>query len=322
MRAVAISKFGGIDTLKVTDIPKPSPAQGELLVKVFACGVNPVDYKIRQGHLNMPFTFPLVLGYDVSGVVEAVGEGVEDFEPGDEVFYSPELLTQGAYAEYHVVNESIVALKPEGYSHVEAASVPLAGCTAWQALFDRAAVQSGDVVLIHAAAGGVGSAALQLASWAGCEVIATASRENRAFLEELGADMVIDYLASDFVHSVMDATAGEGVDVVMDNVGGEVFVRSFEALAQNGCVVSIVPEGFGNLPLESLVPAFFKNAQAHFHFMQRDRAALDSLARLMERGYLDPVVEEVLPLEDVAKAHERLETGHGRGKIVLEIVEE
>ncbi len=322
MRAVTIAQFGGPEVLRLGDVPRPAPGPGELLVRVHACGVNPVDAKIRKGGLPLPFSFPLILGYDVSGVVEAVGEGVTDFRKGDEVFYTPDLVRPGAYAEYHVVPEKIVAFKPEGLSHVEAASLPVAACTAWQALFDRASVRSGDVVLIHGGAGGVGSLAVQMASWAGCEVIATAGRKNLEFVEDMGADLAIDYQASDFVKAVLEATDGEGADVVLDTVGGDVFLRSFDALSPNGTVVSIVADTFAAQPLEGLRPAFFKNADACFHFVQRDRATLDDVARLVERGYLEAVVDEVLALETVAEAHARMDSGHGRGKVVLELVEE
>jgi NADPH:quinone reductase len=321
MRAEIIEKFGGIEVLKSAVMPKPAPGEGQLLVRVFACGVNPVDYKIRKGLLPLGFSFPLILGYDVSGVVEAVGPEVQDFQPGDEVFYSPELVTPGAYAEYHVVDEHIASLKPVGLSHVEAASIPLAGCTAWQALFDRACIEGPDAVLIHGGAGGVGSMAVQLASWMGCEVFATASKANREFVEDLGADVVIDYASDDFVNAVLEATDGEGVDAVLDTVGGEVLTRSFEALAPHGCVVSIAPENLQGGSLEALHAAFFKNAELHCLFMERDRGSLDGLARLLERRFIEPLVEDVLPLEGVAKAHQRLETGHGRGKIVIQVTE-
>jgi NADPH:quinone reductase-like Zn-dependent oxidoreductase len=264
----------------------------------------------------------MILGYDVSGVVEAVGPSVVDFQIGDEVFYSPELLAHGAYAEYHVVDESIVALKPAGLSHVEAASLPLAGGTAWQALFDRAGIQGADCVLIHGGAGGVGSMAVQLAAWAGCEVIATASAKNRKFVEDLGADVVIDYRSDNFVNAVLAATDGRGADVILDTVGGDVLVRSFAALASHGCVVSVAPENLQEASLGALQPAFYKNADLHCLFMERRRDTLDGLARLLERGFIEPRVEDVLPLDKVAKAHQRLESLHGRGKIVLEIVDE
>ena len=324
MKAIVIDKFGGPEVLKAAELPKPSPGDGQILVRVCACGLNPVDYKIRNGSVPLEFKFPLVLGYDVSGVVEAVGKGADDFQVGDEVFYSPELLTPGAYAEYHVVEAAIAAFKPEGLTHAEAASVPIAGGTAWQALFDRACIEIGDTVLVHGGSGGVGSMAVQLATWAGCEVMATASAANSEYVEELGADLVIDYRSEDFVKAVMEATSGEGVDVVLDTVGGDVFARSLEVLAPDGCVVAIAPESMQGRSLEALRPAFFKNADAHFHFMRRDRFTLDALARLMERGFIEPLVEEALPFdaESLQKAHARMETGHGRGKIVIEIAEE
>lgn len=321
MRAVIIEEFGGPQVLKQALLPRPEPAETQLLVKVFACGVNPVDYKIRKGMIPMDFRFPLILGYDVSGVVEAVGPSVEDFQIGDEVFYSPELLGQGAYAEYQVVDQEIVALKPAGLSHVEAASLPLAGSTAWQALFDRAGIQGADCVLIHGGAGGVGSIAVQLAAWAGCEVIATASAKNRKLVEDLGADVVIDYRSKDFVNAVLSATDGRGADVVLDTVGGDVLVKSFAALASHGCVVSIAPENLQEASLGALQQAFYKNAELHCLFMERKRESLDGLARLIERGFVEPVLDQVLPLDKVARAHERLETTHGRGKIVLQIAE-
>ena len=322
MKAIGITKFGGPETLQPMAMPKPQPKEGQLLVRVYACGANPVDYKIREGLLPLPYSFPIILGYDVSGVVEEVGPSVTDFVPGDAVYYSPELLEPGAYAEYHVVNASIVTFKPEEISHVEAASIPLAGMTAWQALFERANLRGGEAVLIHGAAGGVGSLAVQLASWAGCEVYATASAENHDFVEDLGADVIINYKSHDFVEAVADATKGRGVDVVLDAIGGEVFAKSFLAVTPGGCVVTIAPEAMGQTPLSALAPAYFKNAEAHFLFMQRRRDTLDQLARLLERGFIDPVVETVLPLERAAEAHQRLATGHGRGKIVLQIAEE
>ncbi len=248
-----------------------------------------------------------------------MGAGVSEFTSGDEVYYTPELNLQGAYADYHVADASIATLKPIGLSHVEAAAVPLAGSTAWQALFDRAQLKTGQVVLIHGGAGGVGSMAVQLASWIGAEVFATAGPDNQDFLEDLGADVPINYRSESFVQVVNEVTRGEGVDVVLDTVGGDVLLQSFETLSPGGVVVSIVPENMGNRPLEGLTPAFFKNATLHCHFMERRRDTLDALARLLERGLIEPVVDEVMPLDRAARAHERMETGHGRGKIVLEV---
>ena len=319
MKAIVIESFGGPELLKMVDLPKPKPGPGQVLVRIQACGLNPVDYKIRKGLLPMEFAFPLVLGYEASGVVEAVGDEVEDLDPGDEVFYTSELGSQGSYAEYQAVDAELVALKPVDLTHAEAASVPLAGCTAWQALFHRAGAQSGEMVLIHGGAGGVGSLAVQLAAWAGCDVMATCGPTNAELVAEMGADLVIDYTAKDFVAEALEATDGEGVDVVFDTVGGETFVRSLDALGHGGCLVSIVPENLSGFSLEALAPAFFKNAEIHVHMMERDVETLDSLARLLERGFLTPLVTETLPFDaaKVAEAHRALETGHTRGKIVI-----
>lgn len=321
MRALTLPRFGGPELLEPADLPVPEPGPGQLLVKVLACGINPVDAKIRRGALDLPFSFQLVLGYDVSGVVEAVGEEVQDFAAGDEVYFSQELTENGGYAEYTCVKEEVVAFKPVGLSHVEAASVPIAGMTAWQALFDRAGVVSGEAVLVHGGAGGVGSLAVQLASWAGAEVFATAGPRNQAFLEELGADLCLDYTRQNFVEEVLYATAGEGVEVVLDTVGGQVLLRSLEALAQEGRLVAVVPENLGGLSLEGLRAGFFRNVEIHLHFMERRRETLDALARLLERGFLQPVVDRVIPLdpEAVADAHRRMDGGHGRGKVVIQM---
>ncbi len=324
MRALTLPRFGGPELFEPVRLPVPEPEAGQLLVKVLACGINPVDAKIRRGALDLPFSFPLIPGYDVSGVVEAVGERVRDFAPGDEVYFSQELTENGGYAEYTCVAEEVAAFKPVGLSHVEAASVPIAGMTAWQALFDRAGVVPGETVLIHGGAGGVGSMAVQLASWAGAEVFATAGPRNQAFLEELGVELCLDYSRQDFVKEVLEATAGEGVDVVLDTVGGEVLLRSLEALAPGGRLVAVVPENLAGLSLEGLRAGFFRNAEIHLHFMERRRETLDSLARLLERGFLQPVVDLVIPLnaDAVAEAHRRMEGGHGRGKVVIQLEKE
>ena len=319
MKAIVIDSFGGPETLRLAEMPKPKPEAGQALVRILACGLNPVDFKIREGLLPVEFSFPHILGCDVSGVVEAVGEEVEDLEPGDEVFYASEPSSQGAYAEYQTVDAEFVAMKPVDLSHAEAASIPVAGCTAWQALFQRAGLQAGETVLIHGGAGGVGSLAVQLASWAGCDVMATCSGSNAELVAELGADLVIDYRAKDFVAEALDATDGEGVDGVLDTVGGETLVRSLDALGHGGCLVTIVPENLRGFGLDALAGGFAKNAEIHLHRMERDVETLDSLARLLERGLLTPLVTETVPFDaaKVAAAHRTLEGGHTRGKLVL-----
>ncbi len=319
MKAVAISRFGGPDVIEEVELTRPVAGPGQLLVKVHACGCNPVDFKIREGLLPVEPGFPLVLGYDVSGVVEGVGGDDTVFEVGDEVYYSPELGARGAYAEYHVVDASIVALKPVGLTHERAASLPLSGLTAWQALFERVGASHDDVVLIHGGAGGVGSLAVQLAAWAGCEVIATASAGNLEFVETLGASLVLDYNVGNFVPAVLEATAGEGADVVFDTVGGGVFTRSIDVLAPHGRLVTIVPGGSRKGLSEAVRKAFQKNAEVHFYCMERDRYALDAIARLVERSFIEPVVDEVIKLTaaSIRRAHGRRASGHGRGKIVI-----
>jgi len=314
MKAIVIHQYGDRSVLSLEQIPTPTPGDGELLVKVFACGVNPVDYKIRAGMIGLPRSFPSVLGYDVSGQVAEVGSGVRRFKAGDDVFFSGLITDNGGYAEYCVVNESIVSQKPTNVSHIEAAAIPLSGQTAWEALFERAGVKAGESVLIHAGAGGVGSLAIQLAKWKGLTVFTTAGQpQHIEMARQLGADHVINYKEADFVEVVQRQTHGDGVDIVFDTVGGDVFGRNFEALKVYGRAVCIV-EREAPYPL---LGAWFKNATIHTLFMERNRERLDQLANLVSEGRLKPVVETTLPLADAARAHEMVEGGHVGGKVVL-----
>lgn len=314
MKAIVIHQYGDRSVLSLEQIPTPTPGDGELLVKVFACGVNPVDYKIRAGMIGLPRSFPSVLGYDVSGQVAEVGSGVRRFKAGDDVFFSGLITDNGGYAEYCVVNESIVSQKPANVSHIEAATIPLSGQTAWEALFERAGVKAGESVLIHAGAGGVGSLAIQLAKWKGLTVFTTAGQpQHIEMVRQFGADHVINYKEADFVEVVQRQTHGDGVDVVFDTVGGDVFGRNFEALKVYGRAVCIV-EREAPYPL---LGAWFKNATIHTLFMERNRERLDQLANLVSEGRLKPVVEKTLPLADAARAHEMVEGGHVGGKVVL-----
>lgn len=314
MKAIVIHQYGDRSVLSLEQIPTPTPGDGELLVKVFACGVNPVDYKIRAGMIGLPRSFPSVLGYDVSGQVAEVGSGVRRFKAGDDVFFSGLITDNGGYAEYCVVNESIVSQKPTNVSHIEAAAIPLSGQTAWEALFERAGVKAGESVLIHAGAGGVGSLAIQLAKWKGLTVFTTAGQpQHIEMVRQFGADHVINYKEADFVEVVQRQTHGDGVDVVFDTVGGDVFGRNFEALKVYGRAVCIV-EREAPYPL---LGAWFKNATIHTLFMERNRERLDQLANLVSEGRLKPVVEMTLPLADAARAHEMVEGGHVGGKVVL-----
>ena len=235
MKTVCIYSYGGPEVLVYEDAPRPHPVVGEVLVQVHAAGINPVDWKIREGHLRemLHHTLPLVLGWDVSGVLVAVGPGVTRLKVGDEVFSRPDISRDGAYAEFIVIKESEVALKPKSIDHIHAAALPLAGLTAWQSLFDAGGLSSGQRVLIHGASGGVGTLAVQLAKWKGARVIGTALAHNHEFLRELGVDQVIDYNTERFEEAV------QPVDVILDTVGGDTQERSWKVLKPGGILVSI-----------------------------------------------------------------------------------
>ena len=310
MLAVRIHEFGGRDVLRVEQAPRPNPGTGEMLVRVHAAGVNPVDWKVRQsGGRMLNVKLPFTLGYDVSGVVEEMGEGVSHFKVGDEVFAYLSLSRGGGYAEYAIVEFDEAAPKPKNVSHVEAAGVPLAALTAWQALFDTADLKEGQTALIHAGAGGVGVFAVQLAKWKGARVIATASKNNHEFLKQLGADEVIDYRSQNFADVVKD------VDVVLDSVGGQTTTDSFKVLKKGGMLVSIVGQPSRKLADEAGV-------RAGAILVKTNGRQLAQIAKLIEEGTVKPVIGHEFPLKDVAKAHEQSETGHTRGKIVLRVVKE
>jgi len=314
MRAMVISRFGGPDVFELQDRERPKPGPGQVLVRVVASGTNPVDAKIRQAGTWAQIPFPAVLGYDVSGIVEELGPGVTEFRVGDEVFYTPEIFgnPHGSYAEYTVASAGIVALKPRNLSHVDAAGIPLAGGTAWEAIVRRLNVRPGETVLIHGGAGGVGSFAIQFAKAAGARVIATASKGNHAALRELGADLAIDYRDSDIADQIMGETGNRGVDASFDTAGGNVALST------------LVTRPFGRiatiLPPDGDLSALYTKSQTLFGtFLTREGARLREMTPLFERGQARVIVESVLPLEDVAKAHERLDSGHGRGKVILQV---
>lgn len=311
MKAYQLDDFGPPEVMQPQDLERPAPGPDEVLVRVVATSVNPVDYKLRSGEADFGLDVPAVLGYDVSGIVEAVGDGVERFSDGDAVFYTPEVNAQGSYAEYHVEDAAIVARKPTGLSHEEAAALPLAGCTAWQALFDRAILQAGQTVLIHGT-GGVGILAVQLARAAGAEVVAVSSPALVEQTAELGASRVINYKSED-APAVMQQ-AGVQAEVVLDTVGGETLFESAGVAAPGADLVTIVESA--EVPAGPFMPL---NASTHFTMMQRRGATMRALARFAERGLLHPVVADVLPLAEVAEAHRRLEEGGVPGKLVLRV---
>jgi NADPH:quinone reductase-like Zn-dependent oxidoreductase len=309
MKAVCIYSYGGPGVLVYEDAPRPLPSDGEVLVRVHAAGVNPVDWKIREGHLKdmLHHTFPLVLGWDVSGVVEALGANVARLRVGDEVFSRPDISRDGAYADFIVIRESEVALKPKSMDHIHAAALPLAGLTAWQTLFDAGGLTPGQRVLIHAAAGGVGSLAVQLARWKGAHVIGTASERNHEFLRKLGVDQFVDYERERFEDAV------QPVDVVLDTMGGDTQERSWKVLKRGGILVSIVS------PPSAEAAAALGVRQA-FVFIKPDAAQLAEIAKLADAGKLKAIVETILPLSDATRGQELSERGHTRGKIVLRVV--
>lgn len=306
MLAVRIHQYGNRDALSLDDIPVPEIGPDELLVKVVATSINPVDWKVREGYLKemIPHPLPLTLGWDLSGVVTSVGAAVQGWQVGDAVFSRPDLKRNGTYAEYVAVRAVECARKPATVSHAEAASLPLAGITAWEALVGAARVQPGQRVLVHAGSGGVGSLAIQIAKDIGATVIATTSGRNRALVESLGADQVVDYTTTRFTEAV------EPVDVVFDTLGGHVQEDSWSILRPGGTLVSIVSP-----PDQERARSLGVNGA--FIFIEPNAPVLDKLAEMVDGGRLRPIVGAEFALRDIARAHELSESGHAVGKIVV-----
>lgn len=313
MKAMIITAFGGPEVFAAREVARPEPGPGQLRVRVKATSVNPVDFKIRAAGAWAGVVPPAIIGYDVAGVVEAAGAGARRFAAGDAVFYTPEIFgSPGSYAEYHVVNEDIVAAMPANLSFDGAASLPLAGGTALDAIVGFAKVAAGETVLVHAGAGGVGSLAIQMAVAAGARVLATVSARNADLVRELGAEP-IDYRAGPFEDAVKAATGGQGVDFAYDTVGGDTLARSVAVVRPHGKLASIVGT------TGDLGGAYGRNLTVYFGFLERSGAKMESLRLLAERKLVRPVIDSVMPLAQVAEAHRRLEAGGVRGKIVLEV---
>ncbi|MEV5528297.1 NADP-dependent oxidoreductase [Streptomyces prunicolor] len=309
MRVITQHTLGAPEVLEVAEVERPAPRANEILIRVHAAGLNPTDWKHRAtgGFLGEP---PFTLGWDVSGVVEAVGVGVARLAPGDEVFG---MLSypwgHGSHAEYVAAPARAFVHKPAGIDHVQAGALPLVSLTAWQALVENAQVQPGQRVLIHAAAGGVGHVAVQIAKARGAYVIGTASAAKHDFLRELGVDEAIDYRETDFSEAVKD------VDVVLDMLGGETALKSLRVLRPGGIVVSIVPMG---------KPDFYEEAErlgvrAVRMLVDADRADMESIAELVEAGKLRATIAKTFPLADAAEAHALGATGRTAGKLVLTV---
>ncbi|MCC6222799.1 MAG: zinc-binding dehydrogenase [Thermoleophilia bacterium] len=312
MRAVVLNAFGGPEELRPAEVPDPEPGPGELLVRVRATSANPFDVQQRRGDYREAMTLPAIIGSDVSGVVEATGPGCRDFRPGDEVYaLLPAFTGAGSYAQLACVAETLAARKPANVTHEEAATLPVAAGTAWECLVRRGNLRVGETALIHAAAGGVGSHAVQIAKAAGARVLATCSGGSIEFVRSLGADRAIDYTREDVVAAVL---AEGGADLVLDTIGGNAIERAGLLLRPSGRVVTIV-----DIPApQNLLPLWERNASIQFVFTPPSRGLLDDLRAVVESGQVRPLLESVLPLSRVAEAHGRLERGGVRGKIGLD----
>lgn len=313
MRHVVYDRFGERDVLRVTESPIPQPGEGEVLVRVHGAGLNPIDWKTRQGMgfvaTQIENSLPWTPGYDAAGEVVDVGEGVTTLVPGDRVMGMIGFpVTGGAYAEYAIADAEDLAIVPEELDLIAAAGVPLAALTAWQALFEVAELESGQKILIHAGAGGVGHFAVQFALERGAHVIVTASSRNRDFLAELGVHEVIDYHTTDFTEECY------GLDVVLDLVGGETGKRSLQTLSDSGVLVTIP-----TVTADDVVSAAeAMGVRAHGMRSRPDAFHLDEIAELIEDGDVKVHVDQVFSLDQVQAAHELLEGGHVRGKLVLD----
>ncbi|SEI91350.1 NADPH:quinone reductase [Dyadobacter koreensis] len=320
MKAAILNEFGPVENFEIVDVPMPKPGFGEVLVKVFATSVNPLDFQVRRGDYKNELTLPVITGHDVSGEIVEVGHGVENFKVGDQVYYTPEIFNgQGSYAQYHCANESIIGLKPKNISHLEAATLPLAAGTAWEMLVTRAQLKVNQTILVHGGAGGVGILTIQIAKAMGAIVFTTARKVHHQVLRELGADHVIDYENENYIDAIQQITGSKGVDVVIDTIGGNTLSDSGQILSQMGQVVTVVDI---EKP-QNLIHAWGKNATYHFVFTRQNRNKLEEITKLVETKKLKPVLNKVFLLSEISKAHSLLENKIGDknfyGKIGIQI---
>jgi NADPH:quinone reductase len=314
MQAIVFETYGEPDILQICEVALPEPGPGQVRVAIYAAGTNPVDTGNRRGSTWSGVRAPAIPGCDASGVIDAVGPGVRQFAPGDEVYYMVDVLNnqRGTYAQYHVVDAAIIARKPHALSHVEAAAIPLAAGTAYETIVRRLALAQGEWVLMYGAAGGVGTFALQFAVAQGAQVIAVARAHHHSLLQELGAVACLDYTAQDVLVEA-EAIAGRKLDAVADFVGGETLAQSLGVMRPYGRVASIVGiQGDLDLLLDL-------NLTLHGILVHPDQKRLETFNALVSVGMLRPIIDQVLPLEEAAQAHRRLEAGHGQGKIVLKV---
>jgi NADPH:quinone reductase-like Zn-dependent oxidoreductase len=311
MKAIVIHEYGGPEVLKYEDVPRPEPKDDQLLIRVIAAGVNPVDGMIRSGLFAKDGSraFPIILGGDVAGVVEKIGSKVTKFKAGDPVFAYVSLDNSGGYAQYALVKEGEAAPKPKALTYVEAAGVPIVALTAWQALLDSAKLNAGQTVLIHGGSGGVGSFAIQIAKARGARVIATASTANQDLLKQLGADVPVDYTKQKFEDIAKD------VDVVLDSVGKDTLARSYSVVKKGGMIVSIVARP-DSAELEK------HGIRGEALSVEPHSGELAQIGKLIDEGKIKVIVSQTFPLSEAKTAQEQVATGHTRGKIVLKVAEE
>jgi NADPH:quinone reductase-like Zn-dependent oxidoreductase len=308
MKAVVVNQYGGPEVLKYQEAPKPEPKSDEILVHVMAAGVNPVDSYVRQGRFGKG-NLPMIVGSDIAGVVEKTGASAKKFKAGDAVYCYLSVARGGGYAEYAVAKESETALKPKNISFEEAAAVPLAGTTAWQALIDDAKLRAGQTVLIHGGSGGVGSFAIQIAKARGAKVIATASTDHQATLKQLGVDQAIDYTTTKFEDVVKD------VDLVLNCARADALGRSYGVVKKGGTIVSITDE-------PDQAECAKRGLTCSRMGAHPDAQDLEELTKLIEAGKMKSIVSQTFSLADASKAHQQIETRHTLGKIVLKVAEE
>jgi len=308
MNAIVVHEYGGPEVLKYEDALRPEPKNDEILIRTMSAGVNPVDAAIRAGRFRIG-QLPFIPGMDVAGVVEKAGANVTKFKAGDPVYAYLSFQEQGGYAEFTIAKENETALKPKGISFEQAAAVPLAATTAWQALIDTAGLKAGQTVLIHGGSGGVGHFAIQIAKARGAKVIATASAPNQDLLKQLGVDQPIDYTKTKFEDVV------KNVDVVLEATRSDSMSRSYGVVKKGGFIVSITgPTDQAQLDQHGLRG---QSIMAH-----PEAKVLEELTKLIEAKKLTPLVSQVFPLAEAAKAQQQIETRHTRGKIVLKVADE
>src|ERR1700730_5180721 len=311
MKAVVVSEYGGPEVLKYQDAPKPEPKDDEILVRVIAAAVNPVDTYVRQGMFGRHAldNGPAILGYDIAGVVEKTGANAKKFKKGGAIYCYLSVMRGGGYAEFAIAKESETALKPKNINFVDAAAVPLAATTAWQALIDSAKIDKGQTVLIHGGSGGVGSFAIQIARARGAKVIATASTAHQQLLKQLGVDQAIDYTTTKFEDVV------KGVDVVLNCARADALARSYGVVKKGGVIVSITDE-------PDQTECTKRDLRCSRLGAHPDATVLEELTKLIESRKMTAIVSQTFPLSEASKAHQQIETRHTPGKIVLKVAEE